>query len=294
MRAFFDLSKNKILKTSFTAYPSFNVFMSGNLDTFYIESEQSFYLYNSSSWVQGRTFFDVNGNFRTGSFDYSGKIVGFTNQYAASGFLANEKTNSAIRFCQIYASSSFVKTENYNSSSLTFNSSKAIIQIPSALYGSEVKPGSISILGVGANPSTNLLFDDGFGGLWLTGATSILVGSILYQHGIILMGDTAQTNDVYALIASASLTFSGTFKYPMNMYLIDVPKAEANFSTNSSYVAYDTGSQENRLSITQPKTYITAVGLYDENFELAGIIKLATPFYNDEVISGQIRAKLVF
>ena len=52
-----------------------------------------------------------------------------------------------------------------------------------------------------------------------------------------------------------------------------MPKGEAYFSTNPSYVSYDTGSQQNRLAIQYPKTYITGVGLYSEDYELLGIIK---------------------
>lgn len=278
MRAFFELKKNKILHTTFTTYKPYSVTLITSSTL--IAKSEPLYLYGSGTQVTGRSFFNSSLQYMTAAADFSGSIY-FGNRLSSDTnvYLSSTQGRAAIfRMNAIYASSSFLKPQNYE----WVNNVNAIseLQIPSVFYGSEIKPGSFHLnIDDGVD-----VYDDGYGGIYFG---STLVGSIYYQHGVVILSEiySEQNFTVY---------FSGTHKTPMNMYIIDVPKGEANFSTNESYTNYDTGSGDFKLAINKPKTYPSAVGLYDENYDLVGVVKLATPFLHDELTSGQIRAKLVF
>lgn len=293
MRAFFELKPNKILSFNYTTYPSyaFGISKDPTISPFFVTSSY-YYLFENAPIVQSRTAFDVNGNIITGSGDPSGSVfIAHSHGATPTTFDVDLYFSAAFRMKNIYASSSFHKPHNYSSSSLTY-SNWAVMNIPSILYGAEIKPGSFYV-----SQTIGAVYDDGYGGIYLTGASStpaLLVGSIMYQHGILLFGDPGVAIKVDQYMSGATIGFSGTNKTPQNIYLLDLPKGEANFSTNKSYTNYDTGSQSQRLAILEPKTYPTMVGLYNEDYELLGVIKLSTPLYHDEKTPSQIRAKLNF
>lgn len=287
MRAFYELKNNKVLSTTYTTYPSYTVFMSGDMGTDLYSSSSAYYLYENAPLVIGRSFFDAYGNYRTGSTDFSGSIFCMAKNYPGAD-TANY-FSATIRLKNIYASASFLKPQNYSSSSLTY-SQAMLMNIPSILYGTEIKPGSFYFSATtGDVPAIS---DDGYGGLY--DRDGRLYGSILYQHGMVLFAQVAIDEALPGAMSNWIFGFSGTYKIPMNIYLLDIPKGEGNFSTNSSYTLYDTGSTQQRLAITRPKTYITTIGLYNADYELVGVVKMSTPMLHDEKISGQVRAKLVF
>lgn len=288
MRAFFELKKNKILNASFVAYPSYSIVLTGSV---YRADSALTFLYPSSSSPRSRSFFDANFNFLTSSGNPSGSIkLGLSTALDSSSFIIC-KTNSVQifrRLNDLYFRNAFVKPENYTSSVVL--ATGAELEIPSIFYGSEVKPGSFNIYSSGASGEFTFS-DDGYGGIY---SASTWVGSIYYQHGIVKFNDTVNPITSAGSQFTATVNFSGTYMSPLNVYLLDIPKGEGNFSTNPSYTNYDTGSGDLKLAMRTPKTYISAIGLYDENYDLVGVIKLATPFLHDETTSGQIRAKLGF
>lgn len=292
MRAFFELKKNKILHTVFKTYKSYNVALLTASTK--LAASESLFLYGSGSQVRGRSFFNSNFEYLTSSAEFSGSIYFGAYDSNYSGLLLSSTVGrrAAQRLNNIYASSTFIKPQNYDS--LNVLNADVEIEIPAVFYGSEIKPGSFSLVvtgtggaGVGGYRYT----DDGYGGIY-SGTTR--VGAVYYQHGIVIFEGLDPTTPNGGTLIGATIGFSGTYETPMNMYILDVPKGEGNFSTNSSYVNYNTGTFDYKLAINTPKTYITAVGLYDENYDLVGIVKLATPLLHDEIVSGQIRAKLVF
>lgn len=293
MRAFFELKKNKILHTVFKTYKSYNVSLLTASTK--LAASAPVYLYGSGSQVRGRSFFNSNFEYMTSSAEFSGSIYFGAYDSNCPGLLLSSTVGRRVaqRLNNIYASSTFIKPQNYDS--LNVLTAEVEIEIPSVFYGSEIKPGSFSLVTTGSSESdagAHHYNDDSYGGIY-SGTTR--VGAIYYQHGIVIFEDQDPiTPNGGGILIGATIGFSGTYETPMNMYILDVPKGEGNFSTNSSYVNYNTGTFDYKLAITSPKTYITAVGLYDEDYELVGIIKLATPFLHDENTSGQIRGKLVF
>ncbi len=72
-----------------------------------------------------------------------------------------------------------------------------------------------------------------------------------------------------------------------------VRNSEFNYSTNPSYI---TGSGDLRISnmVNAPQTYITTVGMYNDNNELLAVAKLSRPLLKDFTKEALIRIKLDF
>lgn len=70
--------------------------------------------------------------------------------------------------------------------------------------------------------------------------------------------------------------------------------AEFNYSENPSFISGSTGTILYDAFIQNPQTYITTVGLYNDNNELLGVAKLSKPLKKDFTKEALIRVKLDF
>lgn len=282
--SFFELRDCDFITTVYTANPDYQIVLSqavGTVNPFLVSSP--FFVFNSTSVGIDRTFSDLEGNPVTSSFNLSG-VVSFVPNVEMS---ASER-RSIDRLRNTYASASLIKFENYESSSI-FNPSfppteqdYSILNIPQILYGSEIQPGSVFLRTNGGAEYT----DDSYGGVF---SGNLHVGCVFYQHGIVLFG----SKFVVGGLSNITASFSGTMKMPMNMYLCRVPRGSLNFSQNPSYTSLVTGSNRNEISTSRPKTFITGVGLYDEDYKLLGVAKISSPILNEEDTGLLFRLKLV-
>jgi hypothetical protein len=69
---------------------------------------------------------------------------------------------------------------------------------------------------------------------------------------------------------------------------------EFNYSENPSFISGSTGNIVYDAFIQNPQTYITTVGLYNDNNELLGVAKLSKPLKKDFSKEALIRVKLDF
>jgi len=77
-------------------------------------------------------------------------------------------------------------------------------------------------------------------------------------------------------------------------FFVRAKNAEYNFSNNPSYVTGSTGQLKQQTFVGDPKTYITTVGLYNNDNELLAIAKLSKPLlksFSNEIL---IKVKLDF
>lgn len=286
---FFEFKEKDILSIVYTAYPtrSLNLNQFGSNDGYSL----SVYPHGPTTAQVGlgnpgtnRTYFDINGNYLTSTFDAKNTIYLWHSQSLSSSY-----KNAINRLRNIYASSSFQKPENYTSSSVytpSLPNTIGALSIPTWYIGSGIKPGSLTIT---KTDGTKVYFsDDGFGGL-ISG--SRLVGSIFYQHGLVYFGHLVNRQSFESQTA-ITLNFSATNNIPTNVYLCDVPKSYLNFSLNPSYTVL-TGSR-NEITTEDPKTFITTIALYDENFEVVGIAKVSTPIKNEEGDGALFKLKMAF
>ena len=177
--------------------------------------------------------------------------------------------------------------------------------------------GSGSVAGV-------VLYNEGF--VILTGSWDIgngfagenYVGGSPVVPKWIYFGKGANDGTAVGTIISSSfgMTFKGTTKTQTITMLAHAPKAELNHSNNPTYLQFDQsktaatssiGYRENKniaiknivsSSYSDPyadfkkTTYISSVAIYDENRNLIGIAKLATPVKKTEDLEYTIKMKL--
>lgn len=294
---FFEFKPGEIISTVYTAYPtrSFNLRIIDGVNYQLLNPINIYFSGDVNNVGTGqRTFEDSNGDFGSNNFYLTATV----NLYGSSNTTITSKKRSLFTLRNMYASRSFHKPENYGSSSYGGRDTDFdILDIPSFVVGSGIKPGSFSIQATTTNGFMKLV-DDGYGGIYGSSglSSSILFGCIYYEYGIVQFtasqkiggnpyGKLFTTDDVY-------LYFSATNNVPMNVYLCNSPKSMLNFSNNPSYTVLS--GSVNEITTENPQTFITTVGLYNEEFELMGVAKVSSPIRNKESDSVQFRLKLNF
>lgn len=201
-----------------------------------------------------------------------------------------------------------------------------VIHVPSMFYGRQIDPGSVVIKdGVYNSREVVRVFnDDGRGTLYVSGSMTqeasdeqytgnrrIKVGNVFYTEGLIVFTDPA----LYDMMNSGSAywsstpTATGSFR---NLIEIDfkgqtrihtktfncrIHQTQLNASNNPTFSYLDTNGTETRdddrtLVIRNDGiTYITAIGLYNEDRKLVGVAKLAQPVRKREKDKLNIRLK---
>lgn len=94
-----------------------------------------------------------------------------------------------------------------------------------------------------------------------------------------------------AIVKGASFKLSSQETISSNFVFTRARNSEFNYSTNPSIL---TGSGELRYDvlIDSPQTYITTVGLYNDNQDLLAVAKLSRPLLKDSTKEALIRIKL--
>jgi len=78
-------------------------------------------------------------------------------------------------------------------------------------------------------------------------------------------------------------------------YIFVRPRSsEFNYSENPSYISGSTGEVVHSSFVNNPQTYITTVGLYNDNNELLAVAKLSRPLLKDFTKEALVRVKLDF
>jgi hypothetical protein len=173
------------------------------------------------------------------------------------------------------------------------NETIGVISIPSNLFGDYLKPGTVSI----SNGSITIS-DDGNGNMV---ANSLKYGDVIYEHGIIILtsnGAAGQTGYGYVTYGSGiygggtisfinnfatgsniTCSFQSSFIIYETQYKCTIRENEFNFSTNPTQIS---GSSNSGIlydfatgSFFTP--YTTTVGLYDNEYNLLAVAKLAQP-----------------
>jgi hypothetical protein len=78
-----------------------------------------------------------------------------------------------------------------------------------------------------------------------------------------------------------------------NFVFIRARNSEFNYSTNPSYIL-NTGELRHNILIDDPKSYVTAVGLYNDNNDLLAVAKLSRPLLKDSRKELLVRLKIDF
>jgi hypothetical protein len=96
------------------------------------------------------------------------------------------------------------------------------------------------------------------------------------------------TGDPYGFLARNSENVTST------NYFVRIKNGEYNFSNNPSFTTGSNGQVSQTTFIGDPKTYVTTVGLYNDNQELLAVAKLSKPLLKSFQREALIRVKLDF
>lgn len=207
--------------------------------------------------------------------------------------------------------------ENYLSTTLNpqrnfpkDNSDIGVVSIPSIMFGDHIKPNTLSII-----TSNLILRDDGNGIINMEKEGKLLpVGSIIYEHGIIILcplynrlvnpgGEKSAyysvgeyglsqygvivedevysfTDDDLAEVIEGNLVemyFESSYIIQESLYKCTLESVEFNISQNPTLRKNKGGDLKDFSLIDSFNPYITSVGLYNENNELMAVAKLSQP-----------------
>jgi hypothetical protein len=183
-----------------------------------------------------------------------------------------------------------------------------VITIPSNLWGEYLLPGSVMI----SNGNVTLQ-DDGEGNMVFN---SLKYGDVIYEHGIIIITSNgssytgpygsgsyggavygANTIDLINSLATGSnitCSFSSSFNIYETQYKCTLRENEFNFSQNPTIISgsSNSGVLYNFATGSYFSPYVTTVGLYDNEYNLLAVAKLAQPLPTSAVTDTSILVNL--
>jgi len=186
-----------------------------------------------------------------------------------------------------------------------------------------IDDSSLSSATVGESGQVYNLISGSLDGAGIHSSTDPVYYGLLYpQHGIaILNADTLNSNINFgtvtgssvqgenavklftSLSTSSAMTPSGvnggiqarsSEQVKSTYYFVRAKNAEYNYSNNPSYVTGSLGQLTFNTFASDPQTYITSVGLYNERNELLAVAKLSQPLLKNFTREALIKVKLDF
>jgi hypothetical protein len=127
-------------------------------------------------------------------------------------------------------------------------------------------------------------------------------GGINFSYSGSVPATTSSINETPSgyLFRAISSSLSSGFKLnsqetiTSNYVFVRPRSSEFNYSENPSFISGSTGEVLYTQFINSPQTYITTVGLYNDNNELIAVAKLSKPLVKDFTKEALIRVKLDF
>ena len=254
-----------------------SIWVPGSNPTGYITTQDKFLIYRSirELYYYNYIFGDDGSPVTTASFNLDGTIT-TTTQYTPNAYN--------------YLSNTLLANRYFPTGS---NEKIAVLSIPSNVYGEYIKPGTFTL-----SYESGSLIDDGEGNI-LTG--SLKVGDIIYEHGVVIItsgGTSAGNGYGYANYGSAlygvndisfiqsiitsqniSCSFESTITIYESQYRCNIRENEFNFSQNPTLVSgsSNSGIMYDFATGSYFNPFVTTVGLYNNNYDLVAIAKLAQP-----------------
>lgn len=181
--------------------------------------------------------------------------------------------------------------------------------IPEMFYGRHVATGSV-LMTINSFPSSGTLYwkDDGLGRIWqvstpetqwsVSGSVQIS-GNVFYNEGLIVFTNPSSFwHSELKSQGSGSITKQLQFRgvNPINsmVFMCRMGSAEVNASNNPTYYTTDeTGKRwAHNSGSAEAVTYISAIGVYNEERQLVAVAKIAQPIRKREKDLVDIRLRL--
>jgi hypothetical protein len=268
-----------------------SLFTSGSNPTGFINTQDQFLVYRSirelyyTNYLSGSNGSPVN----TASFNIDGTITGLL--YEPNYYN--------------YLSTTLPPNRYFPTSS---NDVIGVISIPSNLFGEYLRPNTVQI----SNGAITFI-DDGEGNM-ISG--SLKYGDVIYEHGIIILtsngisgsfgygsgsyGSTPyglSTVDYISSFATGSnitCSFESTITLYETQYKCTLRENEFNFSNNPTVISgsSNSGVIYDFATGSYFSPYVTTVGMYNSNYELIAVGKLAQPLPTSAVTDTTILVNL--
>lgn len=178
-------------------------------------------------------------------------------------------------------------------SSVQFNDAGRVFQLVSGSAGSV-------FTGVNSNGYSE---NQGSYGFFLPDISTLLLNPLAISEsaGIVPVATDSDNKANYELIYNA-ISGSGAANFVLNSsetitsdFIFVRPRSsQFNYSENPSFISGSTGEVIYDSFVNNPQTYITTVGLYNDNSELLAVAKLSKPLKKDFTKEALIRVKLDF
>ena len=272
---FFKFKEGDILDVNFVAHPYYSVRLNGDQVTGSIFLEKSFLndsLFNRK--IYG--YSEALGGYTTGSYPFSSSIDIIDAQYEAT----NKELYQSLTILADYYR---LLNDNYRIEFTgALSTDLRVITIPEIYYDREVLTGSFSASDLDSAGDSRELFDDGRGGVYSGSLSGTLVGNIFYSEGLIVLtkGDLQDFGSASPTNFKWKIDFKGVQKIPTKIFKCRAPAGQLNATTNETYYhipASGTNKNKKEILMDPPATYVTAIGLYNQNYELVGYVKIAQP-----------------
>ena len=174
---------------------------------------------------------------------------------------------------------------------VVFNDAGRVYQIVSGSQGTVYT-------GVNANGYS---LSSGSYGWFLPDIGTILLNPQAISQSISLNSSQSNDSDGYnnrklfnAISGGASFFLNSQETISSDYIFIRARNAEFNYSENPSYISGSTGEVLYNSFINNPQTYITTIGMYNDNNELLAVAKLSRPLLKDFTKEALVRVKLDF
>jgi len=147
-----------------------------------------------------------------------------------------------------------------------------VLSVSQTLFGEQIQPNSFSVTSL--NADFNNFEDDGNGNLIDSATKSIVIGNIIYAHGVVVIN-----NLNYSPYARGySMTVNSETTIYQSQVRCHINENEFNMTTNPSATSGSFGVLNSNVSGSSFQPYVTTIGLYNGANELIAVGKLGQPF----------------
>jgi len=296
--SFYEFTEEDIINTDIYTEPSYTVELNGNKITGSIFLEKK-YLSNA---LLNRNFYGFSakeGGFQTKTGPFTSSIHILDVEDGATNKRFYKSIRSLYDYYNVFDSN---YTANYTGSDTT---RFRVITVPEIYYDRSILTGSFTASDLDSAGDERKLFDDGRGGIYSGSLTGTLVGNIFYNEGFIVLkggglNDEAASND-FGEVSPTNfkwrISFKGNHTIPVKIFRCRAPAGQLNATTNPTYYTVPSGSgvdhkNEKLIVLSKPMTYITTIGLYNDNYELVGMARTSQPIKKESTSDLLFRIRL--